>query len=176
MNRLWKQPHVSISARCIQRVATTHFSDIKTIVLPRWRSVMQQAKQSWLSEWLGQKRRPSWGMLTHKPLHQRETAQQENTCNLMSVASAVKIVKLNNALEDERSWFYSNSLVCTLCHQNWLQKNQGKSNIWITRSILPPFYKIGILIKCASLWWISQRKELKMSAEYFILGLTTTPS
>lgn len=102
------------------------FGTLRLQSLPWWRSVMQQAKPSWLPEWLGQKRRPSWGMLTHKPLHQRETAQQENTCNLMSVASAVKIVKLNNALEDERSWFYSNSLVCTLCHQNWLQKTKER--------------------------------------------------
>lgn len=30
-------------------------------------------------------------------------------------------------------------------------KTQGKSDIWITKSILPPFDKIGILIKSASL-------------------------
>lgn len=100
----------------------------------------KQSKPGFLKDWDGRGGQAETCVptnpITNKRQHSRKThatwAQQ----------ALFKKWSLTMALEGERSWFYSNSLVCSLWHQNWLQRPKERVISELPGVFYPHFIKL----------------------------------
>lgn len=163
-NQPWKEPHVAISAWCMKNEAATPLGTSEPVVLPWWAPGKQQAKPSGLLHWWGRKRRPSKEASSPtqtSPTGNRRTGKHrraggaEGTRLKKCQAQKYRKKERKPSSEQQLSRMKEDDSTPAPWSANYVI-NIGYGaprKVWsleLPRVFLPPFYKIGILIKCAS--------------------------